>query len=82
MLPGASWRRAAFRVFEASARRQGIYRSAAYTPSQGKCPTGRSLISLHQGVCKHDSGLVVFTDALIGEHLTASVTEVKKGDPV
>ncbi len=32
-----------------------------------------------QGVCRHTSGLVVFTDALLGEELPASVNKVKHG---
>ncbi|KAL0029527.1 hypothetical protein WJX79_001400 [Trebouxia sp. C0005] len=32
-----------------------------------------------RGVCRHVSGLVVFTDALPGEELTARVNKVKKG---
>ncbi|KAL0053428.1 hypothetical protein WJX82_005653 [Trebouxia sp. C0006] len=32
-----------------------------------------------RGVCRHVSGLVVFTDALPGEQLTARVNKVKKG---
>lgn len=32
-----------------------------------------------QGVCKHASGLIIFTDALPGEELTATVSKVKKG---
>ncbi len=35
---------------------------------------------LLQGVCRHVSGLVVFTDALPGEELTARVNKVKKGE--
>ena len=34
-----------------------------------------------QGVCKHDSGLTLFVDALPGEVLTARVDKVKKGAP-
>ena len=34
-----------------------------------------------QGICKHDSGLTLFVDALPGEVLTARVDKVKKGAP-